>query len=173
MSHENFDIFGGSRLRKSRRAQMEIMGLAIIFILVIFGVLFAIRFVIKKPESDIRRGFQESALAANMLTAIRGTTTDCNEATVEQLLQDCASVKRVKCDAGISSCEKASRVMEHIFAETLEQWKVAYNFSISGPSFEVTAITFGQGDCSGEKEVQTNPVPTRAGTITLRLELCG
>ena len=146
------------------------MGLAIIFILVIFGVLFAVRFVITKPKSDIRRGFQESTLAANMLTAIRGTTTDCRGATVEQLLQDCASTRAVEC-AGMDSCEKASRVIRHIFNNTIEVWQRAYNFSITGP-FAVSGITFGQGDCSGEKEVKTHPIPTRAGTITLRLEIC-
>jgi hypothetical protein len=155
---------------RKRRAQMEIMGLAIIFILVIFGVLFGIRFVITKPDSDLRKGFQESTLAANMLTAIRGTTTDCNDASVEQLLQDCASEKAISCD-GKSSCEKAEQVMEIIFKESLGVWGKNYNFSITG-TYDVSQITFGQGDCSGEKEVKTHPVPTRAGTIVLRLELC-
>jgi hypothetical protein len=156
--------------RKGRKAQMEIMGLAIIFVLVIFGVLFGIRFVITKPETDIRKGFQESMLAANMLTAIRGTTTDCHDATVEQLLQDCASTKAIKCD-GSSACEKAESVIGQIIRETLDQWKRAYNFSITGP-YDVSRITFGWGDCSGEKEVKMHPVPTRAGTITLKLEIC-
>jgi hypothetical protein len=155
---------------KKRKAQMEIMGLAIIFILVIFGVLFAVRFVITKPDTDIRKGFQESALAANMLSAIRGTTTDCNDATVEQLLQDCASTKAVKCE-GRSSCEKAEKVIEHIMIETLDKWGKAYNFSMTG-TYDVSKINFGKGDCSGEKEVKTHPVPTRAGTITLKLEIC-
>jgi len=155
---------------RKKRAQMEIMGLAIIFILVIFGVLFAIRFVITKPESDIRMGFQESMLAANMLTAIRGTTTDCKDATVEQLLQDCASTKAIECD-GLDSCTKASSVIELIIMDTIEIWQRDYNFSITGP-YSVSRITFGRGDCSGEKEVKTHPVPTRAGTITLKLEIC-
>ncbi|MBN2112247.1 hypothetical protein JW707_04060 [Candidatus Woesearchaeota archaeon] len=153
-----------------RKAQMEIMGLAIIFILVIFGVLFGVRFVITKPDSDIRKGFQESTLAANMLTAIRGTTTDCNDASVEQLLQDCASEKAIICE-GTTSCKKAEKVIGQIFKETMEVWERSYNFSIQG-TYDVSQISFGQGDCSGEKEVKTHPVPTRAGTIVLRLEIC-
>lgn len=149
---------------------MEIMGLAIIFVLVIFGVLFAIRFVIMKPELDIRKGFQDSILAANILTASRGTTTDCKDATVEQLLQDCAAQKAINC-GGVDSCTKASGVIGIILKETLELWQRDYNFSISG-AFSVSGITFGYGDCRGEKEVKTQPIPTRAGTITLRLELC-
>ena len=159
-----------SAKKSSKRAQMEIMGLAIIFILVIFGVLFGIRFVLKKPDADIRGGYQESTLAANMLTAIRGTTTDCNDATVEQLLQDCASEKAISCD-GKTSCAKADKVLEQIFKETIDVWGRSYNFSITG-TFDVSQISFGQGDCSGEKEVKTHPVPTRAGTIVLRLEIC-
>lgn len=155
---------------KKRRAQMEIMGLAIIFILVIFGVLFGLRFVLTKPDSDVRKGFQESTLAANMLTAIRGTTTDCNDASIEQLLQDCASEKAISC-GDKNSCEKAQKAMEQIFKETLGVWGRNYNFSIQG-TYDVSQISFAQGDCSGEKEVKTHPVPTRAGTIILRLEIC-
>ena len=156
--------------RMRKKSQMEIMGLAIIFILVIFGVLFAIRFVIKKPDADIRLGFQESMLAANMLTSIRGTTTDCREATVEQLLQDCASTKSIKCE-GMNSCKKADDVIGLMLNKTLSEWKKSYSFTITG-TFDVSQITYGAGDCSGEKEVKTHPIPTRAGTITLRLELC-
>ena len=156
---------------RKRRAQMEIMGLAIIFVLVIFGVLFGIRFVITKPDVDIRRGFQESALAANMLTAIRGTTTDCSSATIEQLLQDCASAKSLNCGAAGNSCQKADTVIGIIMSETIEHWGRDYNFSITGP-YDVSKITFGKGDCSGEKEVKTHPVPTKTGTIILRFEIC-
>lgn len=159
---------GKKKMRK--KSQMEIMGLAIIFILVIFGVLFAIRFVIMKPDTDIRKGFQDSTLAANILTAMRGTTTDCKDATVEQLLQDCAAQKAIDCGA-VDSCGKASAVIGSIMKETLEIWQRDYNFSISG-AFSVSGITYGMGDCSGEKEVKTQPVPTRAGTITLKLEIC-
>ncbi len=157
--------------KKSRKAQMEIMGLAIIFILVIFGVLFAVRFVITKPQSDVRKEYQQSILAAAMLSGIRGTTSDCKGVTVEQLLQDCAAEKKLSCPPNLDSCQKAKNVIEILLRETLYEWKKAYNFSISGPS--VSAITFANGDCSGEKEVKTHPVPTRAGTITLKLELCG
>ena len=150
---------------------MEIMGLAIIFILVIFGVLFALRFVLMKPETDVRKGYQQSMLAANMLTGIRGTTTDCHDATVEQLLQDCTAEKKLSCPPNLNSCQKANNVIDHILRETLYQWQKAYSFSISGPP-AVASIAFAEGDCSGEKEVKTHPVPTRAGTITLRLELC-
>lgn len=158
-------------LAKKRKSQMEIMGLAIIFVLVVFGVLFAIRFAITKPDEEIRMGFQESMLAANMLTALRGTTTDCRDATVEQLLQDCASTKTIICSTGEDSCEKAENVIAYIINETIEQWGRDYRFSITGP-FDVSQIGFGKGDCSGEKEVKTQPVPTKAGTITLKFEIC-
>jgi len=157
--------------RRSRKSQMEIMGLAIIFILVIFGVLFALRFVILKPQSDTRADYQTSQLAANIISTMRGTTTDCKDATVEQLLQDCAAEKRLNCPPNLNSCQKVNNVIGSIFQATLYEWKRAYNFSMSGPS--VSSISFGNGDCSGEKEVKTHPVPTRAGTIMLRLELCG
>jgi hypothetical protein len=160
-------------MRKSRRAQMEILGLTIVIILIMLGVLFAVQFVLKKPAPDLRTSFMRTQTAANMLNAMLGTTTDCEGASVTELLQDCATTQTIYCAGeGMASCEYVEVAMGGMFAETLTKWNQNFNFSIQGP-VTVSKIRFEKGDCSGEKEVKIHPIPTRAGTVTLRLELCG
>jgi hypothetical protein len=159
---------------KPRKAQMEIMGLTIIIILILIGVLFAVQFVIKKPAPELRESFLRTQQAANMLNAMLGTTTDCEGATVTELLQDCATTQSMYCatvDVNGNSCEYVELAMGKMFAETITKWNVDFNFSIAGPS-GVSNIRFERGSCIGEKEVKIQPIPTMSGTVTLRLELC-
>lgn len=150
---------------------MEIMGLAIIFVLVILGVLFAIRFVLTKPESDLRGSYIESRLAYNMVNSIRGVSTDCHSATIERLLQDCAATMLIKCPEGKNSCDYASAEIKKILDSTLDAWGRNYEFSVSGHP-RVAGITSNNTRCKGELEAETQPIATKSGTIMVRLALC-
>ena len=128
--------------RRRKRSQMEIMGLAIIMILVMLGVLFAIRFVLKKPDTDIRKSYLESQQASNMINAMLGTTTDCHDTTIKELLQDCAVTASIDCD-GASSCDYVDNAFATIFAETFISWKREFRFYIDGPS-SLQALEYGE-----------------------------
>jgi len=154
---------------RNKKSQMEIMGLAIIMILIIMGVLFALRFVITKPSSEVGAEFRQTQLAANTLSAIKSTKTTCRDTTISQLLQDCARGGSLNC-GGKNSCEFAEEVLGQIFAETFETWKKPYYFSIKGPP-QLTSIAFGTA-CPGEKEFKSTPLPYGSGTATLQIELC-
>lgn len=153
-----------------KRGQMEIMGLAIIFVLVIMGVLFALRFVLLKPEPTLRQEFLESRLAYNMVTALRGTTTDCRSATVERLLQDCATTVVLNCQ-GVTSCDKADLVIRFFLTNTLDKWGRNFEFRMEGPD-RVEAIQLNNTVCRGEVETESQPIATRAGNINMVLKLC-
>ena len=157
------------RSRVRRRSQMEIMGLAIIIILVMLGVLFAIRFVLKKPDDDLRKTYLETQQAANMINAILGTTTDCHDTTIKELIQDCAVTASIQCD-GYTSCEYVDIALQTVFTETFTTWKRDFRFYIEGPE-RLSSLTYGEG-CPGELESETRPIPTRAGIIEIVLEIC-
>jgi PDZ domain-containing secreted protein len=153
----------------SRKAQVEIMGLVIIVVLILLGVLFAVQFVLKRPGSTLAQEVEESQLASNMLNTLLGITTSCHDATVAQLLQDCAVTSRLRCPQ--SSCVYAQSVIKQIFDETLNAWNREYYFSVSG-SATVNSIGLGEA-CKGEYESKSRPLPTAGGgTITLKLDLC-
>jgi len=153
-------------------AQMEIMGLAIVVILIGLGMLFAVTFVLKKPAGDTAARVKESTLAANFLNTLLSTNTPCQERTVKELLQDCALTGGiVECPGG-KSCEFAQSQIKQILDDTLLAWRKSYRFSVNG-SPEVEKISFSGGKCRTDREAKVHPVPVRPGfDITLRLEIC-
>ncbi len=157
-------------MRRSK-GQMEIMGLAIIVILVALGLLFAVRWMLKAPSAGPQR-VEESVLAANFLSTLLGTTTDCNKRTVRDLLQDCALTQgATKCD-GVTSCDYVSGVIETVLSKTFSKWKLDYYFSMSGNSPQLEEIRFGK-PCTGAREKKEHPLPvTPAFEITISLEIC-
>ena len=158
----------------SKKAQMEIMGLAIIVVLLMLGVLFAIRFVLLAPEENIAFEFKESQLAANTLSVLLQTHTDCHAATMAALLQDCATTASLRCPTG-NSCGHAKMLIKQLFAETLDTWNRDYDFSIKGTR-RVEDIRITRGNCGPdvprESEAKSSPLPTTSGTIILTLRLC-
>lgn len=155
---------------KNTRAQMEILGLAVIVVLIMLGVLFAVFFVLRAPQSDAAQTYKESQLASSLLTAMLTTTTPCRGATVTELLQDCSTSNQLECPSG-TSCDEASTAISTMLDGTLGVWKRSYSFSITG-AYAAEQIMFNAGDCSGEKESHTNPIPTPTGALQIRLDLC-
>ncbi len=153
------------------RAQMEIMGLAIIIILVSLGLLFAVRWMLKAPSAEPQRA-EESVLAANFLSTLLGTTTECNKRSVRDLLQDCALTQgATKCE-GQSSCDYARNIIKTLLSETFDKWKLDYYFSMSGNMPQIADIKFGS-PCPGAREKKGYPLVVTSGfDITISLEIC-
>jgi hypothetical protein len=149
---------------------MEILGLAIIVVLIMLGVLFAIMFVLRAPSTTTEQRYKESQLSAGLVTSMLGTTTSCRDATVTELLQDCAIFSRLDCN-GQTSCAVADDAFKQMLGGTLRAWNRNYRFTITGaPNVEV--IHDESGDCSGEVEASTNPVPTAGAPLQVTLQLC-
>lgn len=170
-------FFSDSRTRRTtsfallkNKGQMEIMGLAVIVVLVVLGLLFALLWMVPEmPKAPVKA--RESVLAANFLNTLLGTTTECEERTVRDLLQDCALTGGIMLCERKTSCEKSKEIIQKILDSTLEVWGKDYYFTISG-SPDVKKITFEEL-CPGEREQKVHPVPVRPGfDITLLLQIC-
>lgn len=157
----------------AKRGQMEIMGLAIIVILISIGLLFAVQWMLKAPSKKVQTA-KESVFAANYLSALLGTTTECNKRTVRDLLQDCALTQGATKCAEQTSCEYAHDIMEKIFDSTLEKWNYDYYFFVTGSAIEQESLKFGKGPCKGARERKEHPLPvTPEFEIKLTLDICG
>jgi hypothetical protein len=151
---------------------MEIMGLAIIVILISLGLLFAVQWMLKAPQQQVQRA-KESVLAANFLNTMLGTTTDCNQRTIRELLQDCALTGGVAvCPDGRTSCAKAHAVIGSLFEHTFKEWRLQHHFAMQGAT-PVEQLDFGTQPCPGAREQKSHPLPVRPGfEIKLLLEIC-
>jgi len=160
---------------KKRKSQMEIMGLAIVVVLIVLGMLFAVRFFVNKAPTKFKSRFTHKQLAQNTVTAFINTnTSNCHSMSITELLQDCGQSKSVICEDGTTgSCEHARDVAEDILSLTLVQWKVDYNFKVYF-SDDVAGHIFKLGSsCTGESEPGWGYTPISTGrTIFTRLDVC-
>ena len=155
-----------------KKAQMEILGLAIVVVLLILGMVFVIEFIVTKKPSNLKKDIVESQVASNYLSTYLDTSVpECNSLTITELLQDCAAQGGIKCQDSKPSCDKAKEVAQAIFARTFDQRKLRYD--LSAFLSEKTPILSVGKICTGEKRSKTFPIPTRAGTLFVRLNICG
>ena len=163
---------------KKRKSQMEIMGLAIVVVLIVLGMLFAVRFFINREPAEFKSRFTHKQLAQNIVTAFLNTKTEsCHGMSVTELLQDCGQSMSVICEDGTTgSCEYVRDTAGLILSQTLEQWKVDYNFKVyfsddaANPIF--TLDRHASLGCTGESEPGWGYTPASTRTIYTRLDVC-
>ena len=150
---------------------MEILGLAIVVILILLGATFFITTSIKKPVA-YRTSFISSELASNMInTYLKTVAADCSQLTMTELLQDCAKGASIQCANSQDSCAYAKSTAQTIFENTLNKWNYTYYFSAY--TDERNAMIRIGNPCLGEKKSKIFPVPSSVSTIYVKLEICG
>ncbi|MDD5086794.1 MAG: hypothetical protein PHV16_03500 [Candidatus Nanoarchaeia archaeon] len=164
-----------------KKSQAEIVGLVIIVLLITVGLLFFVRFVVLKPNSDAKRDYVDSELASNMINVLLKTTTDCKKSTMSDLFRDCAGFNRIDCDDDGNrgdSREKIEEVIEEIFNNTLEKWEKPYHFKAyivrKYNTGENTIVERSYGKCSGnvDRISRTYVIPTDMESLMLTLDIC-
>ncbi len=166
--------------KMSKKAQLEILGLAIIVILITLGILFVIKFVVLKEPTQLRKSYMRTEMASNMLNALVRTDTDCRRKSVTELLQDCANNPRdsgggsIVCETGEYSCEFVNNTIHDITDQTFGVWNIDYELLIwleDGES--LTHILEPDATaCKGAKESKPFYIPLDVTSINLRLDLC-
>jgi hypothetical protein len=170
--------YNKKRYGSVKKSQMEIMGLMIVVILLIVGVLFAVKFIVLKKAPETRQMFTRTQLASNMGMAIlESTTANCRGMSVKDLLMDCASWPggTVTCnDAGFSSsCEYANTTIAFMLNATGVTWNTRYQVKswISSGAFIIDQNNRGCTDKQpGESE--SFFLPTKAGTLNFKVFIC-
>jgi len=159
---------------KKRKSQMEIMGLAIVVVLIVLGMLFVVRFFVNKEPADYKAKFTQKQLAQNIVTAFLNTkTSNCYGMSITELLQDCGQSQSVTCGDGTGSCLYVRGAATTILSQTLDQWNLKYYFQVysdnpSNPIF----VPLG-ADCTGELEPGWGYTPASTRTVYTRLDVCG
>ena len=159
---------------------MEIMGLMIVVILLIVGVLLAVKFVVLKKPSTVQQTFSRTQMASNLGLALMSSTTEqCRGTAIKNLLIDCAewpeSGGTITCDdpAYTKACIYVNKTIEDILNQTLVQWNVPYIVT-AGTSKTDLIINFRNKGCDTKQpgESESFFLPTNRGLLTLRIFIC-
>ncbi len=172
---------------RKRKSQMEILGLAIIIVLVIFAVLLYLMFApsAKTPlEQD--RDLTDTKLASSTLDAILRSTIDCNngrtdqEYSVTELLQDCVYWDIIQCRrsptdiTSVDSCKFARGKIGFMLNETLRTWGRTYLLQTNGGIMGRMG-SIASGSCSSSSAARKpahQPIPLAAGVLNVTLRIC-
>lgn len=162
-----------------KKAQTEIMGLAIIILFIMLGLLFVFRLMNANPSDNLRTEYVDSKMASNVLTVILKTTLECKNLDVKSLYQDCAEgVNYLDYCGETNPCIKAKSIVEQILDNTLKKWERPYRFTATIGGTEKTLITnlgcneTNIGTRYRKLESKTYPIPTDVGTMLIKLDIC-
>ncbi len=168
--------------KQKKRGQMEIMGLMIVVILLIVGVLFAIKFVVLKKPLETRQTFSRTQMASNLgLALMSSTTEDCRGTAVKDLLIDCAEWPEaggtITCGDGRKSCAYVNSTIGDILNQTLDTWNTRYYLTASTSKRLEESITyFHNRGCVADDEQPGESesffLPTSRGLLTLKIFIC-
>ena len=155
---------------------MEILGLAIVVVLVLIATIFVIRFIVLKAPVDYRKGFVSSELSSNILnTFLKTNARECSSLTMKELIQECAQGTGFECQdihgANIgNACKYANDTAKRILRDTLTKWNYKYEL-LAWRENEKPIISLGSS-CLGEKSSKIFPIPIRAATVYVKLDVC-
>ncbi|MFH0701889.1 MAG: hypothetical protein V2A62_05650 [Candidatus Woesearchaeota archaeon] len=142
---------------KSKKAQMEMIGLVVIVILITIGMLFMAQFAFKEDKQ--KKIFTRELLAYSTMSALMKTTisdstcasgygVETSPQIEKDLLEDCADNQDTRENCGDSmyqcgnthSCCYLNQIMTALLDETLGKW---------GKRYELKSILFRVGDSQG------------------------
>ena len=167
-------------MKLSKKSQMEILGLALVIVLLIIGGVLAVKFLINETPNNSRRDYVESELTAGMITALLHTNSECKNLMLSDIIAKCVEAGSNNDNIGCgvpekNACSYANSVISSIFTSTLKVWNTKYEFLVYRKK-GTNIIKFNEGNCvnsnSKNIKISTSYLPTNAGTATIELYVC-
>jgi hypothetical protein len=175
---------------KNIKSQAEIMGIAIVMVLIMLGIVFVIRFVVLPEDINVKKSYDQTQMAANFLSSAVKTTTECNRLTITELIQDCSenygnNLALYKCPDNMNSCQFLNYSMEILLNASLNimpqvnydllicKWD-DYNRQCSIDDSSMLS-NFSKNGCLGrriEYESQQHSLPTDVGVRVVQMYIC-
>jgi len=148
-------------------------GIAFVVILLALGMLFAVKFVLLKPQVDIKKSFTQKELAQNFVSTLLITTIpECENQDITELMEDCASYQGITCMGSYSSCDYLKVVIPDIISKTFDVWKRGYKLTVTKEGRVISGLAFNSTRECIESKPGWGYIPLDVGTVTVRLDIC-
>jgi hypothetical protein len=160
----------------SKRAQMEILGLAIVVVLLTLVALISLKFFTNKQPSTIRKEFVDSELAGSFLSTLMKTSAGCKKTNFAELLQDCAGgLHSVKCDSPNfqDSCDFARAKITDILQSSLGTQNEYYDFTAKTSFADIMKNINNYPQDFHPKTIESKQflLPLNPGTLVVKLDI--
>ena len=158
-----------------KKAQMEILGLAIVVVLILVATIFVVRNLLLKAPTQYRKSFIVKEIADNTVNTFLGTTAfECSHLSMTELLKDCAQVggeNGIRCENNHYSCKYVNETAKTVFGKTLVKWNMNFEF-LAYVDYAHPLIKLG-AKCLGEKVSSSPwPIPIKSGNVYVQLDIC-
>lgn len=165
---------------KLKKGQMEMMGLALIVILISIAMLFVIKFVILEKPADYKKEFTQKEVASNFINTLLETTNpDCLDLTFNELFQlkaeGVASNRNCQDPLDRKADEYLEDTVTEILVDTLEAWNTRYYFVAQTDELPPRKIYERSTKCPGQKDQGQFAIPIDASgatTLYVILDVC-
>ncbi|MFA5141392.1 MAG: hypothetical protein WC471_00280 [Candidatus Woesearchaeota archaeon] len=164
------------KIKKSKKGQMELLGIAIVIVIILVGVMFFFLFAITGENTSIAPSVIRTQIGANTINTLLKTTTLCKKLTISELITDCVDGPNLEC-SGKNSCEYVKSQISYILENTLTNWGIDYQFDIlkqtntAGNEFTpIGEMDIGSACTSQEHFEQL--LPTQISYAKASLNLC-
>jgi hypothetical protein len=161
-------------MKMNKQSQMEIMGLAIVVVLLVLGMLFVVKFILFKEAPTYRKEYTETQLAANMLNTILNTNVDsnCSYIKIGELLQDASKANPdITCTNGQKSDEFVYNAIHDLLDGINQTLKKDYYFKASTAAKDI--VELGYLDDYRVRERKTHFLQTDSGVMRIILDIYG
>lgn len=154
---------------------MEIMGLAIIIILVSLGFLFILKFNVSKKPAELHKEFTKIETASNFLNSLlRTTSIDCYDLSFTEIFQDCGKGSLIICENGMDSCKYIENKTKEILTKTLNVWNFHYELTayVNPELNKIDPLISPLGGCPTEWRSKFFYLPLDTAPMTIRMNIC-
>ncbi|MBN2367757.1 hypothetical protein JXC34_01965 [Candidatus Woesearchaeota archaeon] len=164
------------RLLKKRKAQTEVLGVAIIVIMLVIGGVIMIRARLNKADETQLDSYEDPELAQSFLNVMMKTKTDIN-LIVQDIIQECYADRMDICRTGNTAdcCDYAYLVMKNSLQETLGEWSKNYQLTVrkgGETKGKIQDISVNCDENSEQGQPGTYGIPFSPSTIIVTLRIC-
>jgi hypothetical protein len=160
--------------KMKKKAQTEILGVAIIVIILVIAGAFMLRMSLSKKESQLE-SYVDPEVAQSFLNALMNAETE-RTVEVSQIIRDCYDGQNDLCRETGSCCEYAYITMRNALDATLGEWGRIYRLTVrkgDEPLPRIRDIPEGSecDDLAQKEQPGFYPIPS-SPIITVKLEIC-
>jgi len=159
-----------------KKAQMEIMGLAVIVILLALAMFFVTKFTLFKQESGQELSFQQSQAAIGFVNTLLNTNSGCESASFTKLIEEMATPRYSILSCGEETLEEHYiSSVTYILSQTMDLWGYKYELKVSFPLASEKEDIIIQKDCENAVQQEAAPpfpIPTDYGIVIVIMKIC-